>query len=245
MKSKKQLSVEERIKHNLAKIKNKKGVGIMEGVTKMDIEPEKAKDFYKEYKELLKERELEKKKEYEELKQAYYHISKGKKIINIFDAMKKAGKNEMDDPKLAICNANSQTVTFEKDNRGSGIFYGKNNKFNQASIQIPSDIFEDWKIQEGRTGTSRWHIERQLLETGVPIVPPHLLPKGKLENYYILWEVETWKDLAPKKDDPFLLKRISPNLFAVLAEWDVTELESSIVESSIIKERDGRSADRW
>jgi len=45
-------------------------------------------------------------------------------------------------------------------------------------------------------------------------------------------EVEKWKPLPPK--DPILLKRLTPNLFGVLATWDLTNLERAIIRGRIL-----------
>jgi hypothetical protein len=68
------------------------------------------------------------------------------------------------------------------------------------------------------------------VETNVPVVPARLLkPLGEnLERFYILWEVKHWK-AAPERD-PTLLKRITDNMFAVFAVWNIIDLERSIVK---------------
>jgi hypothetical protein len=60
----------------------------------------------------------------------------------------------------------------------------------------------------------------------VPPVPPGLQPKFGLGNYHILWEAE-WEMVAPK--DPALLKHIGGDLYAVLATWDLTEIERTVL----------------
>src|SRR5207253_8584714 len=60
----------------------------------------------------------------------------------------------------------------------------------------------------------------------VPIIPPHLRPADALSNYYILSEAH-WSPEPPR--DPFLLKRIDGFLFAVLAAWDLTEIERAVL----------------
>ncbi|KKL76663.1 hypothetical protein LCGC14_2042670 [marine sediment metagenome] len=55
------------------------------------------------------------------------------------------------------------------------------------------------------------------------------MPEGDLKNYYILWEVKLW-EILPEVKDPFLLKRISQNMFVILGAWDITELERAIIE---------------
>jgi hypothetical protein len=64
--------------------------------------------------------------------------------------------------------------------------------------------------------------------TKVPIIPAELMPEGSLTNYYVLWEVKEWEEL-PEPKDPYLLKRISENLFVVLGAWEITDLERAII----------------
>lgn len=47
-----------------------------------------------------------------------------------------------------------------------------------------------------------------------------------IERHRILWEA-TWSRIAPK--DPALLKDIGGGLYVVLAIWDLTELERSVL----------------
>lgn len=64
----------------------------------------------------------------------------------------------------------------------------------------------------------------------VPLVPPALRPKAHLRNYHVLWEAE-WEYREPPRPpgDPALLKRLSGDLFIVLAVWDLTELERAVL----------------
>lgn len=79
--------------------------------------------------------------------------------------------------------------------------------------------------------------------TDVPMIPPEVREKvGKTAlvhrpEYYILWEVEKWETEKQKPvppADPFLLQPLGDmptDLFAVVAEWDLTDLERLIMES--------------
>jgi hypothetical protein len=66
------------------------------------------------------------------------------------------------------------------------------------------------------------------LKSAVPHIPANLRPKFKLNNYHILFEVQNWEEYPV---DPFLLKRVVGNLFIVIAEWELTELEASLLGS--------------
>jgi hypothetical protein len=59
----------------------------------------------------------------------------------------------------------------------------------------------------------------------VPLIPPWARPKAKLSNYHILWEAD-WTDVPV---DPALLKHLGGPLYVVLAVWDLTEVERSVL----------------
>jgi hypothetical protein len=62
----------------------------------------------------------------------------------------------------------------------------------------------------------------------VPLVPPRHRPKRyRLSRCHILWEVEQWAQVPAR--DPALLRHIRGDLWAVLAVWDLTELERAIL----------------
>ena len=66
------------------------------------------------------------------------------------------------------------------------------------------------------------------LRTHVPHVPPDVRPRFKLSNYHILFEVKAWEEYNV---DPFLLRRIAGHLYVVEAEWELTELEASLLKA--------------
>jgi hypothetical protein len=62
----------------------------------------------------------------------------------------------------------------------------------------------------------------------VPLVPPQHRPRRpKLGRFHVLWEVERWDHTAPR--DPALLRHIRGDLWAVVATWDLTELERAVL----------------
>jgi hypothetical protein len=73
---------------------------------------------------------------------------------------------------------------------------------------------------------------RDGIQTSVPIIPPRFTPQTGLHNYHVLWEVEKWDVVTPPKD-PLLLKRVSPNVFGVLAAWDLTDVERAVLRGRI------------
>jgi hypothetical protein len=198
----------------------------MKGVSSLEMSEEEAEKAYRDYSEAVKSR---KEKYLEDLKKVYYNLKQGRKVIDIFDVMKRAGVNEQGEPRLAISIAGKPEVQFAKQAAGSGTFYKDELRDYVSDVQLPSGTFPDWERKK-EEAPDRWTpIIREIIKTGVPIVPAHLLPNRSLNNYYILWEVKNWQEVIPPRRDPFLLKRLSSNLFVVLAEWELTAIEQAVI----------------
>lgn len=73
-----------------------------------------------------------------------------------------------------------------------------------------------------------------------PLVPPKALNAisgtAALSRHLILWEVEQWSDRmigAVPDRDPLLLRPIHGDLCAVVAQWDLTDLERAVMASRV------------
>lgn len=150
------------------------------------------------------------------LKSLYYELKQGHPVVKLSEAFKATGLNEDGYPRLAIAKANQHRVEVTFRPRKSWEvdceFYSALRGANSERISVPKHTFPRWN------GAFRREVE-----TVVPIVPPHLRPNADLGRYYVLFEVEAWKPVPNR--DPALLKRIGPNLYAVLAVWDLTDVE--------------------
>ncbi len=169
------------------------------------------------------------------LMRTYRQLSRGVVLLNLFDVMQTAGVDEQHRPKLAIARADAKQVWFHKNvwPRRSGAQVNRftinrdNNGWAKTQIvDLPSTIWSRDCPVNCETITKRRH---SALRAMVPLIPPTLRPKDSLENYHILWDVQgAWFEEPPK--DPFLLKHIDGDLFAVVAEWDLTDLEMSVLK---------------
>jgi hypothetical protein len=166
-------------------------------------------------------------REDERLMKLYKMVSNGARVINVAAAFKFAGLNDKGQPKLAISRADYKSVWFH-----------------------PRMNFERWGRSAGGGGFSElqsweWHhfsknyclprntfddtlLTNQALKTRVPHIPPHIRPTIALKNFHILFEVENWEEYPV---DPYLLRHIDGNLFVVVAEWELTELEAALLGS--------------
>lgn len=163
----------------------------------------------------------------EQIMRGYRALSQGKQIIDIVATMRNGGVMEVNEqtrtssqvvrlPKLAVMRADQPWCWLETWNSGSFAFvydqfYPSNARRNIVRFPINT-------LPVTRT----WQSYRAM----VPPVPPGLRPADNIGNYHILFEAE-WKAEPP--GDPALLKHIGGDLYAVLAVWNLTELECSVL----------------
>jgi len=214
-------------------------------IEQLAIPKKRAMEEYETYKEELRHAKTQFN---EDMKSLYAHMRHGGKVLDLWESMKLAGLNDAGNPKLAIVQADSPRVKFERKleshyssekqqwipngvNNG-GIFYRqkKNGRWSpnwEADIKIPSEFLDYPKKPEGT-------YESRQIETVTPMVPARIMNamrSHKLENYHILWEVEKWAIVPPK--DPVLLKKITPNMFCILAAWDLSPLERAVIRGRL------------
>jgi len=205
----------------------------------LQIPKEKAEQEYQAYVQALRDKRFESLKYLQELKTVYAHMKHGRKIIDVFQAFKKAGVNQDGDPTLAICNAGkTKTVHFSKLENGAGRFSISSQRWRTYvdDIALPPQTYPDWLKENFITswnGRSETHtrVKNEKLQAPLPLIPARLLPHGSLERYFVLWEVEKWKPEPPK--DPMLLRRLSKHLFVVMATWNLTEIERAVIRGSL------------
>lgn len=161
--------------------------------------------------------------EYEAAVLGYQALAEGTPLINLTDAFSAAGLNEAKLPRLAIARADRRQVT----------------------LSISRDALRFSTLRRPRWGYSGSlmisvpfsHPEKELWRYSdkyalIPMVPADVRPSGNLRDFFILWEVERWSDrplLAVPDYDPYLLRHIVGDLYAVVAEWDLTELERAVM----------------
>lgn len=177
---------------------------------------------------------------YLDYQKVYGHLSHGKKIIDVYEAFKKAGLNDEGHPKLAIVRADSKQVLCEEYSNGSVTYYHDRGGKDVTSWKFRSYLYGDRYDVKLPEATFTWpkneagYSQYGRTSTIVPVIPAKILVneiKVLLRNFHIIWEVEEWKPIPPR--DPILVKRLTPNLFGVLATWDLTELERAVIRGRI------------
>lgn len=206
----------------------------------LEMSEAEAKLLYQDYAEQIKERGDKAEQYLKDLKQTYYHLSQGRKILDIFEVFKNCEKHENGEPKLGIARADLKKTFFHKQALGAGRFMSTKSNWSSDEkshdIALPSSTFSVWSAKELPEEATEWQkthpeIDRSIVQANVPVIPAHILPSGALDNYYILFEVPEWTEVPqpPVAADPYLLKRINANAFVVLAEWDITPAELAVM----------------
>jgi hypothetical protein len=163
-----------------------------------------------------------------ELLRAYKALCKGERLVNVVTAVRAAGFDaKLKLPKLAICRADYEKVVFYTGGNAytSPLPYKPLHKKDKPSI-IPTAAYA------AEITNAEWRKNQNLPRQATALVPsvPAALRPDDLSKYYILWEAE-WDAKAPV--DPLLLSRVNTTMFAVVAQWDLTPLEQSILEGRL------------
>jgi hypothetical protein len=197
-------------------------------IEKFSMTKERAEKLWKEYIAACKDNPKD--KFLNDMKKVYSQLKSGRKVVDINKIFENSLVNEKYEPKLAICKALAKEVYFRYGENGIILFSARNiNKWESAVTDdiVISNIFPQLPQQF-------WEGNYDKIKRGttiVPAIPASARPKGNLKGYYILWEVEKWAKIPPK--DPYLLRRITPNMFVVVAGWNLSELERAVMRGRV------------
>lgn len=179
------------------------------------------------------------------MKAVYGALSEGLGVINPRQAIIKAGVDEINlHPRLAISRADRETVFFARQHFANRAFFSSWERFFLRTQNLAAQRRRD-QFAFGLGNLPRaedfWRANTKTLydavvKAAVPIVPPAHRPDArKLGEYSILWEVEKWEALPrPQRapGDPMLLKPLGQTgLYAVMAHWDLTDIEKMVLGS--------------
>ena len=220
-------------------------------VAMITMEPEVAQQKLDAYREALSKRHSTSvAEEWQAAMNAYKELAKGTPLLDPFAAIRNCGWRADSRPVLAIARADMQHVEWEVTRSARGYNYETKQSYGKYAPMV-------WRFEARRKSENRWNRREGFGKTFtitdvmeeppgipksgiamVPMVPPDVLPaRGcDLRQHFVLWEVESW-DVSPPID-PILLRPIGGELYAVVAQWDLTEVERSIIAGT--RKGDGR-----
>ena len=168
-----------------------------------------------------------------ELKRGYEALAAGTPVSFLRQTIGEAGWDDHGRPRLAIARSDRQRVRVEisgRDRRGTIVY-----RTDHHAVE------KEWSLGSGPPpgSTLRRSVPRRFFaETRspmshpavavVPLVPPDAIERAgypSLRRCFTLWEAE-WEDVPA---DPALLRHLGGDLYAVLAVWDLTELERAVL----------------
>jgi hypothetical protein len=169
------------------------------------------------------------------LMESYRAMARGQRIVNVASVMHAAGLDKQQLPKLALAGAHwkecyltwSYRDRFEfSEDRWAGSLRG--GQYTNGTTGFPLHTFTA-NLQNQVWRKSNNHPVLPV-KAVVPSIPLHLRPSGDLREYHILFE-PVWAPAPPV--DPILLKHVHGYMYAVLAQWDLTDIERSVLEGRI------------
>jgi hypothetical protein len=168
--------------------------------------------------------------EYQRAAVAYEQLAKGTPLVILSEAINNAPRDAKGRPRLALARADRRQVMLEWNGQRDAVF-------NSAEPGVAHrgrwpELVIEVRLERGLPdNVSLWSGRGYAL---VPMVPPDVLGNRAPKTHFILWEVEAWADsrigAAPDRD-PYLLRRVADDLFAVVGEWDLTDVERAIMRS--------------
>jgi post-segregation antitoxin (ccd killing protein) len=161
----------------------------------------------------------------------YAALAAGKKLVQLDAAIRGGGFHASGFPKLAIARADRREVRLMWRRGNHEAIFDAHDQF--RSGRQSASLTRRINMQRA---PDKWYDGY----AQIPLLPAELRPeKGQLRDWFILWEVERWYarslDVQPDRD-PMLLEHVAGQLYAVLAEWDLTELERAVMAGALSPE---------
>lgn len=195
----------------------------------IEIPADEAKARLDEYAGMLAD---ERTAEDEAIAAGYRAAARGLPVIRLSQAMAAGGWFDVGLPRIAVARADQETCWVQVRRYAAGARWGVEFKDDSWSTVRAAHVGRHGVVTsmpapdfwDGRS----WGWGRTSGSTMVPIIPPRFRPRRRrLRGHHILWEVERWDPTPPT--DPALLRHIRGDLWAVLATWDLTELERAVL----------------
>lgn len=198
------------------------------------MDPAEAKAKAREYREAFRR---SRRAEDEAIWRGLKALGRGHSLVDINKAVLGGGEFDNGFPRIAVCQADALWCYLSRTPGGDVCFVP--NRPDAPDMPLSpqasrSTTYIRGQLSERHWGDSAtpWWRDR-CYRTQVPLVPPPLRPASAqtLRSYHILWEVEEWAKHTPPRPpgDPALLRHVTGSLYAVLAVWDLSDLERAVL----------------
>jgi hypothetical protein len=184
----------------------------------IEMPKDEARERLAEYEAALK---AERTAQDEAIAMGYRALARGLPLIKLSESIARGGYFGNGLPRIAVIRA-TETECYVRW-RGNDLVFNDGVSDNRGAlvgrwtVRVP--IAEPPDVP---------NLRRHGGNTIVPLIPPRCRPAPRrLKHCHILWEVESWTPVPPT--DPALIRHIRGDLWAVLATWDLTELERAVL----------------
>jgi hypothetical protein len=192
----------------------------------IQMDPQEARQQLREYRSQLHNRADA---EYRAVAQGLEALAEGRPVLHLTNAIAGAGLTPGGYPRLAVGRADRRVIQGRWQGRSFFDFDARKNPSRWNGVRSETLIQRiDMGVDHPNGADTAWSL--------VPMVPPQGVRKAggfaALGRHFILWEVEQWYARLPsaKADvDPYLLRHLGGDLYAVVHEWDLTELERAVM----------------
>lgn len=187
----------------------------------LEISPDEARERLAEYEGLIAD---ERTAEDKAIAMGYRAAARGLPLIQLSTTVAAGGYTEEGLPKIAVVRATAKECFVRWEYPGDVVYADRDDwRVNRGALVGKSSVRVTVANRPERRRSS-WHAA----STIVPIIPPRHRPRlRRLGGFHILWEVEEWTRIPPV--DPALIRHVRGDLWAVLATWDLTDLERYVL----------------
>jgi hypothetical protein len=188
----------------------------------LDISKEEATAKLAEYEQALRE---DRTAEDAAIAAGYRAAARGLPVVSLQRVIAAGGFHDSGLPRMAVIGAEAAECYARWD--GSALVYADRDDWraNRGALVNAHSVRVPVAADDLPGGFRRFRPAGRAL---VPLIPPKLRPRPRrLRHCHILWEVDEWAMVPPH--DPALLRHIRGDLWAVLAVWDLTELERLVL----------------
>ena len=194
-------------------------------LTTIDMPRGDARRAFLEYREAVRERHSD---EDAEIMRGYRELAQGRQLIRLSETIAAGGLDDQERPRLAVGPPDYERVWLEcaASRDGSSLITYTPRPDPAPHAGIRSGVVKVNARFDHPAAPTRWNTRWQAL---VPIVPPRFRPARYTRKHFILWEAEWFTARAQAPVDPALIRHIGGDLWAVLAVWDLTEVEQSVL----------------
>lgn len=168
------------------------------------------------------------------LRDAYRALEKGTPVISLAQAISAGGWDASGRPNLAVARSDRRHVRYQiqgSDARGSLVFRSDERGvagWSWTDLPRKSKLRRSVPLRHF-SSVPNYH---GVAVAVVPLVPPDVVEKAgnpSLAKCFTLFEAD-WEDIPI---DPALIRHLGGDLYAVLATWDLTDLERHVLASLV------------